>query len=188
MNKEITVGPHTISCIFKPSARARHLRIAIGTDARVTVTHPAQLSAARAEWFVRQKADWIITHVEKMKRRPPRIALPQSVSDFHRHRHRARALVRDRIAILNQVYQFSFARISIKNHGSRWGSCSREGNLNFNYRLIFLPIELVDYVIVHELCHLRELNHSQKFWALVERVVPNHKALRRAIQTYHFGK
>jgi predicted metal-dependent hydrolase len=66
----------------------------------------------------------------------------------------------------NEHYHFRYNRVSIKMQISRWGSCSRYGNLNFNYGLINLPQELADYVVVHELCHLKEMNHGPKFWAL----------------------
>mgnify|MGYP001607235311 CR=1 FL=1 len=79
----------------------------------------------------------------------------------------------------NKLYQFKIGRVSIKNHKSRWGSCSKKGNLNFNYKLALLPQELADYVIVHELCHLGEFNHSPKFWKLVARAIPNYKALKK---------
>lgn len=65
---------------------------------------------------------------------------------------------------------------------SRWGSASERGNLNFNYKLLFLPLEVADYVIVHELCHLAEFNHSPAFWRLVERACPTHRALRQALR------
>ncbi len=88
-----------------------------------------------------------------------------------------------RLAQHNQYYQLPIRKVFIKNLKSRWGSCSERGNLNFNYKLVFLPSELVDYVIVHELCHLREFNHSPKFWCAVAEVLPNHRSLRQALRT-----
>jgi hypothetical protein len=69
----------------------------------------------------------------------------------------------------------------------RWGSCSKKGNLNFNYKIALLPQRHSDYVIVHELCHLREFNHSKKFWDLVEQAVPNHRALRTELKRAGVG-
>ncbi len=97
------------------------------------------------------------------------------------HKETARTLVHARIAHLNQYYQVPIRKVFIKNHRSRWGSCSSKGNLNFNYRVALLPQELVDYVVAHELCHLKEFNHSQKFWELVAQTVPAHKELRRQL-------
>ena len=78
---------------------------------------------------------------------------------YLKYKETARALAKSRIEYYNTLYGFIFNRISIKNHKSRWGSCSKKGNLNFNYKIALLPEALADYVIVHELCHLGEFNH-----------------------------
>ena len=103
-------------------------------------------------------------------------------AQYLRLREVARALAHGRIARFNALYQFPVGRISIKNHKSRWGSCSSKGNLNFNYKIALLPPEVADYIIVHELCHLAEFNHSPKFWALVSKALPNHLALRQTLR------
>ncbi len=93
-------------------------------------------------------------------------------------REEARQLVKARITYYNQHYQVPIKKIFIKNHKSRWGSCSQKGNLNFNYKVVLLPPILTDYIVVHELCHLKEFNHSKKFWAKVAETIPNHVELR----------
>jgi len=98
------------------------------------------------------------------------------------HKESARTLVKERIEYWNSFYGFKFGRIAIKNSKSRWGSCSSKGNLNFNYRLALLPPHLSDYVIVHELCHLGEFNHSQKFWDLVAKTIPDYEARRAELR------
>jgi predicted metal-dependent hydrolase len=75
----------------------------------------------------------------------------------------------------NQLYNFTYNRVTIRNTRSRWGSCSSKKNLNFNYRILFLPPELQDYLIVHELCHLQEMNHAPQFWSLVAQQVPDYQ-------------
>lgn len=97
------------------------------------------------------------------------------------HKEAARELIHARVLHLNQHYQVPIRKIFIKNTKSRWGSCSKLGNLNFHYRVAMLPLDLVDYVVVHELCHLKEFNHSKRFWALVAERVPEHKALRKQL-------
>ena len=94
----------------------------------------------------------------------------------------AEQFVQERLGYFNQFYDFSYNRIYIKNHQHRWGSCSIRRNLNFNYRLIFLAPELADYIIVHELCHLKEMNHSKRFWQLIEKVFPDHWEKRRQLK------
>ncbi len=92
-------------------------------------------------------------------------------------------LLEHRIDVYNRHYGFDFNDIKIKRMKSRWGSCSTKKNLNFNYRLIELPERLIDYVIVHELCHLKEFNHSKKFWNLVALMMPDWKSLRKELRT-----
>lgn len=99
---------------------------------------------------------------------------------------RTRILITERTQYYAKLYGIAFGRISIRKQKTRWGSCSKEGNLNFNYRLGFLPLELMDYVIVHELCHIKEHNHSLAFWNLVAEAFPDWKQLRTQLHTYHF--
>lgn len=98
------------------------------------------------------------------------------------HKEAARELIHARLEALNVHYGFTYNKVAIRDQRSRWGSCSKMRNLNFNYRLVFLPPHLVDYVIVHELCHLEEFNHGPSFWALVARVVPEHQVCRRELR------
>lgn len=101
---------------------------------------------------------------------------------YIKHKEQARMAVHARLAFFNAYYGHALRRVFIKNSKSRWGSCSSAGNLNFNYKLIFLPPEVLDYVVVHELCHLRHFNHGPEFWAAVAEVLPNHKELRRLLR------
>ena len=96
----------------------------------------------------------------------------------------AQELANSRISHFNTFYQFKINRIAIKNQKTRWGSCSKKGNLNFNYKIALLPHHLADYVIVHELCHLEQLNHSPKFWALVSKTIPDYKKIKREFKNY----
>lgn len=98
---------------------------------------------------------------------------------------RAGALVKIKLEYWNQFYNFSYNRVAIKAHKGRWGSCSRLKNLNFNCKIIFLPEALVDYIVVHELCHLGELNHSPKFWNLVAQAMPGYLTRRAELRKIH---
>jgi predicted metal-dependent hydrolase len=99
----------------------------------------------------------------------------------------ARTLVHERLAHWSQVYNIPYGKVAIRKQKTRWGSASRNGNLNFNYRILFIPIREADYIIVHELCHLQEHNHSQAFWALVSRAFPDYRALRSKMRrSYRF--
>lgn len=100
------------------------------------------------------------------------------------HRERARELVTERLQHWNTIYGCTYHRVAIRNQVTRWGSCSSRGNLNFNYRILFLPQHLIDYIVVHELCHLIELNHSPAFWAQVARTVPDYASCVLELRTY----
>lgn len=101
---------------------------------------------------------------------------------YLKYREAARVLAKNRLEHYNQYYKFKVNRIAIKNLKSRWGSASKKGNLNFNYRIALLPPDMADYVIVHELCHLGEFNHSPNFWALVIKTIPDWKIRRAKIK------
>ncbi len=94
---------------------------------------------------------------------------------------RARALAR--LSHWNLHYRHEFKRVFIRKQKTRWGTCSARANLSFNYRIAYLPPHLIDYVIVHELCHLKEMNHAPAFWELVAQTMPNHKQLRKELRT-----
>ena len=104
---------------------------------------------------------------------------------YLQHKEMARELVLARLAYFNSHYNFEYNRVSIRNQRRCWGSCTSLKNLNFSYKLLFLPDHLCDYIVVHELCHLQELNHGRAFWQLVEQQMPdyrNHIRELRAIE------
>lgn len=126
--------------------------------------------------------------------RPKRRSSTRSVrrqKDYQTHKEAARRLILERLESLNKHYGLSYGRVAIRDQRSRWGSCSKKGNLNFNYRLLFLPLPLVDLVIAHELCHLKEFNHSTAFWGLVAETIPDlslrREELRRVRLNEHGG-
>ena len=94
------------------------------------------------------------------------------------HKENTRAVIFSRLSHFNLHYKFVWKKVFIKNVKSRWGSCSKQGNLNFNYKLGLISPHLLDYVVVHELCHLGEFNHSQKFWSLVKQTIPDYRKRR----------
>lgn len=94
---------------------------------------------------------------------------------YQAHKEAARVLVQERLLYWNQFYQFHYNRVAIRNQQRCWGSCSSKRNLNFSYKILFLPPRLQDYIILHELCHLGELNHSPRFWALMAEQMPDYK-------------
>lgn len=106
--------------------------------------------------------------------------------EYRRHRQAAFLLALQRLELLNQIYNLQYQRLSIRCQKTRWGSCSRKGNLNFNYKIALLPARFADYILAHELCHLAEFNHSSRFWALVAKAVPDYKIIRRQLRRGEF--
>ncbi len=86
---------------------------------------------------------------------------------------------------LAELYGFKFNKVRVKKLKSRWGSCSSKNNLSFNYKLMHFNTKVIDYVIVHELCHLIEMNHSKNFWLLVQKIIPDYKVCKRELSFYH---
>ncbi len=119
-------------------------------------------------------------------RRRKYIKKPKINVNYQKHKETARKIVTQQLAHFNQFYQFSYFRIAIRDQKTRWGSCSIKGNLNFNYRLVYLEPDLINYVIVHEMCHLKEFNHSFRFWDLVKLTIPNYKTLRKSLKSLRF--
>lgn len=116
-----------------------------------------------------------------LRRKPRRAPVTPEVE---RMRAQAKAELPPRLAALAARHGFQYKRVFIKNNRSNWGSCSSLGNINLNLRLVSLPQELQDYVMLHELCHLKYLNHSLQFHALLESVCPGHRALEKQIKQY----
>ncbi len=120
-----------------------------------------------------------------VRRSRPRRRAPAKA--YLEHKEAARALITERLHHFNQHYGLSWNRVAIRDQRRCWGSCSSKGNLNFSYKLLFLPPCLRDYIIIHELCHLKVLNHSTEFWATVAVACPDYKTrageLRRIEKT-----
>lgn len=110
--------------------------------------------------------------------------IKKAITQFYKKK--AEEVIHDRLQFFNEQYGFKYHRVMLRNQKSRWGSCSARGNLNFNWRLIMAPIEVIDYVVVHELCHLKEMNHSKRFWYLVEKAVPNYKEVKKWLKDNHY--
>ncbi len=178
--------------------RAKRLLVTVYPDGRVVVTMPRKISEDVLQKFVRSKSAWILETQEKMRKKQERhakdplglslITSKHTKEEIARYSAEARALAAARLAHFIEEYRrehgisLSYGRISIRNQKTRWGSCSRRKDFSFNYRLACIPAELADYVIVHELCHTKEMNHSPKFWKLVEKAVPDYMARRKALR------
>lgn len=181
MQEKIDLGQGAI-CTLKKSRRARRVRMTLYRDGRVVLTLPFFVSYKEGRAFLQSKIEWIRKKTRDIALRPENILSRGSVEEYRSSRVAAEELISERLHYFQKSYAVVWKRLSIRNQKTRWGSCSRQGSLSFNYRLLLLPAYLRDYVIVHELCHLLELNHSKRFWALVARTFPDYKGLRRELR------
>ena len=182
MEKQFILQNQSVAYTLRKSRRARRVRLSVYRDGSVVLTSPLGGSSRLAERFLQQKLNWVLGKIEFFRRIPRQPIVRYTRRDYLRLRDQALILARERLDFYNAIYGFEYKGVSIKNQKTRWGSCSKKGNLNFNYKILLLPREVADYVIVHELCHLVEFNHSKNFWALVTKTTPNYKKLRAALK------
>lgn len=182
--KHIIVDGELIPYLLRRNARAKYISITVAIDGRVIVTLPKRASERAAARYVTKQAEWILRNIENLKKYRNHIMLPGGRADYKKHKERARMLAHECAAKYCMHYGFSYNRIAIKNLRRNWGSCSAKRNLNFNYKIVHLPPRLAEYIIVHELCHLKELNHSKRFWDMVSRTIPDHKKRRKELRRY----
>lgn len=158
-------------------SRRKTLAVEIKSDGQIIVRAPYRMPKKEIDRFVLEKADWIEKHLNTVKKR--QAARPQTkrlTSDEIRElADKALIDIPERVRHYAPYVGVSYGRITIRNQKTRWGSCSAKGNLNFNCLLMLAPPEVRDYVVVHELCHRLEMNHSSRFWAHVEKVLPNYR-------------
>lgn len=162
-------------------SKRKSISVEVNRDLQVVVRAPLRMSDKRINAFIGEKQGWIEKNILIMKKRaemeanrekPPKFTGDEIAAVIQR----AKADIPQRVQELAALMGADYNRVSIKALKSRWGSCSAKRNLNFNCLLALCPSEVVDYVIIHELCHLKELNHSKNFWAEVSKYCPDYKA------------
>jgi len=164
--------------------RAKYMHLRVHADGRVVVSMPYGVTLALVERFIEERRQWISKHVEVFQKIQIMKPKKDARHEYIFYKEHARKYIAERAGHFAQVYGFAFKKIAIRNQQTRWGSCSRDGNLNFNYRLVFLPEEMAEYIIAHELCHLKEMNHSKRFWLLVGELVPEYKDIKKRLKKY----
>ena len=160
------------------------IAIEIHPDLRIKVRAPLRTPQYRIMEFLKEKEHWIDLHLEKMRQRQEGGAdqpskVPVSEQEIRELTELAKQVIPQRVAFFAGQMGVTYGRITIRNQKTRWGSCSQAGNLNFNCRLMKMPPEVLDYVVVHELCHRKQMNHSRAFWEEVEKVLPDYRVTRQ---------
>ncbi|MDE7424348.1 MAG: M48 family metallopeptidase [Lachnospiraceae bacterium] len=156
--------------------KRKTLAIEITRDARVLVRAPYRMKNADIQKFVEEKREWIEKNLRLMKEKQlNQPTEPLTMEEIKQLAEKAMVKIPQRVYYYAAIVGVTYGKITIRNQKTRWGSCSRKGNLNFNCLLMLAPEEVLDYVVVHELCHRKEMNHSKRFWNEVERVLPSYR-------------
>lgn len=162
------------------------MRITVYPIGKVRVTAPHHIPNFLVNRFVSKKQVWIERKLEYFKKHPAKIGnsllRTRNRSQFKENKAKALELVTARLEHFNKFYNYKYGKVIIRNQKSRWGSCSRKGNLSFNYKIIYLDPSVSDYIVVHELCHLKEFNHSKNFWNLVGERIEDYKEIRKKLK------
>lgn len=163
--------------------------ISIDEEGSVIFRVPLHTSERQIMEIAEEKEHWIITHylkvIEKKNSRPHSdLSAVQKTALKKRYKDAARDYIPKRVAYFQTMTGGNYTRITIRDQKTRWGSCSSNGTLSFNWRLMLAPPAILDYVVVHELCHLTHMNHSSAFWATVESVYPDYRTARKWLKEH----
>ena len=162
-------------------SKRKSLSVQIKTNGQLIVRAPLHLAKNKIDSFVREHEDWIRKNMAKVEQyQEERV----EITDRQRSEgiRLAKQVFPERAAYFARRMGVSYGRITIREQKTRWGSCSSGGNLNFNWKLVLMPSEVLDYVVVHELAHRKEMNHSAKFWKVVEAELPDYMARRENLR------
>lgn len=171
------------------SAR-RSIAIQISCDGHVTVRAPRRCDGAAIERFLREKQEWILRKQKELQEKTSMVQdelekQPKlTKEDYRRYQELAVETLARKAALYADRMQVTYGNITIRDQKTRWGSCSARGNLNFNWRLILAPEEVLDYVVIHELAHRREMNHSERFWREVEQYCPDYRDRKKWLREH----
>lgn len=165
----------------------RTLSLQVKNDGQVIVRAPRHVTLQEIAAFVRKNSAWLHKHLEKVRKEKELNAAspvqPLTMDDIQKLADEALRVIPARVAHFAPLVGVTYGRITVRNQRTRWGSCSSKGNLNFNCLLMLAPPDILDYVVVHELCHRKEMNHSPKFWAEVAKVIPDYKERQKWLRT-----
>ncbi len=159
----------------------RTLALEITNFGEILVRAPFVMSEQEIFRVVDEKSAWIIKHLQKIQRDKENLCVEGEFTEkeIEKLMKLAKQVIPEKVAYYARLMGVSYGRISVRKQKTRWGSCSKEGNLNFNCLLMMAPPEILDYVVVHELSHRLEMNHSPRFWSHVESILPEYKKSRK---------
>jgi predicted metal-dependent hydrolase len=164
------MDPEIGEVTFRKSARGRRVAIRVHPVRGVTVSVPALVPYAAAMAFFKLKRQWVLETMRRQKEKDRNTVVP-SAAEIESLRRQAKSELPPRLSVLAARYGFTYNRVTIKHNATNWGSCSSKGNINLNLNIVRLPRILQDYVLLHELCHLRHLDHGHAFHLLLEHLL-----------------
>ncbi|MFH1542590.1 MAG: M48 family metallopeptidase [bacterium] len=159
-------------------SKRRTISLEIDAAANLIVRAPKRIPLAEVERLVRQKEAWIVKKQTEMRQRVETFIVIDETG-----RENAYQVIKQRLDLYAERFGLKYKKFSLSNARRRWGSCTSKGSIRINWRLINAPVEVLDYVIIHELMHLREPNHSSRFWRLVEERVANYRLHRKWLKS-----
>jgi predicted metal-dependent hydrolase len=181
---QIDLPFNTVEPEFVRHPRARRYVVRVRDDGTVRVTIPRWGSKKAAREFAEAEQSWIARQLRRVEEERSRPRPPALAADEERElRDRAKRELPARLLELAAQHELGVTRVSVRNQRWRWGSCSRRGHICLNWRLVQMPAWVRDYVMVHELMHLKRMDHSRRFWKLVAQVCPEYEAARRWLRT-----
>ena len=162
------------------------MSLEVTSDAGVIVRAPLFISQAEIERFVNSKKAWLEKSLQKAQERQAlkHDSRKLTEKELELLAEQAKQVFSEKAAYFAKKVGVTYGRITIRNQKTRWGSCSSQGNLNFNCLLLFAPEAVQDYVVVHELCHRKEMNHSDRFWREVAKVMPDYKVYKKWLKEH----
>jgi len=167
-----------IEAVIAKNAIAKRMSLRLKTN-KIYVTIPRSVPYAMGKLFIHQNLGWV-----RQKLAESSSSWLPSNANYKADKSEAKRLVEHKLQEWNYYYNLSWGRVAVRDQSTRWGSASNRGNLNFSWRILHLPEKLQDYIIVHEICHLKHQNHSQQFWNLVSMTIPDYRERKRELKQY----
>ena len=184
----ITVSERISVTVIRSNRKSMALQVR--ADESVTARVPLWVPDAEVRRFLKQHEAWIVKKrgsVRAGSEKTREVGAPPLEQLSASERKKVREKIIARVSFYCSRMNVSVGQMSVRSQKTRWGSCSAKGNVNFNYLLAYLPEELLDYVVVHELSHRRHMDHSKEFWAEVEKYCPDYKNCRKKLKAYRIG-
>lgn len=175
---------HKIKIIY---SKRKSISIRVDDNEKVIIRSPKNISKKELENFIADNSSWIKSRLkERSIQKNKRNELLKGIDDLEQKKKEAKGLIMESADRWSKKLNIKYKKVRISNARKRWGSCSSKGSVSINWRLVFAPKDIMDYVIVHELLHLKHMNHSKSYWKSVEEVIPDYKKRRKWLKANEY--